>query len=297
MTTANDLLEATRNHLLGGASEQLNILAANYTAGGTTLTLTYDTSNISAGKYVEVGTNLFYVWSVDQVNKILTVTGGMNGSTDANASLGAMVRVSPRFPAFRLFQELNNDIADLTSPANGLFQIGNYEFTYVAVKVGYDLPITGLLDILRIEYQVPGPTLAWPRFDKLAYRVVTNANTTDFPSGVSLKLFRGGVPGYTIRVYYKSALVPFTALTDNATVTGLPSSAYDLPPLGAALRLMAGREIKRNLTEAQPDTRRPTEVPPGAVEGSVRNLMLLRQTRIAAEKARLLALQKQFGAF
>ena len=77
-----------------------------------------------------------------------------------------------------------------------------------------------------------------------------------------------------------------TAATALST-TGLQASAYDLPPLGAAIRLMSGREIKRNFTETQGDSRRATEVPAGAVQQSSTGLKLLRAQRIVAECARL----------
>ena len=84
------------------------------------------------------------------------------------------------------------------------------------------------------------------------------------------------------------------ALSTNVSVTGLQPSATDLPPIGAAIRLMAGREIKRNFTESQGDTRRSTEVPPGAIAQSANGLARLRQTRIAAEAARLHALYPSY---
>jgi hypothetical protein len=57
--------------------------------------------------------------------------------------------------------------------------------------------------------------------------------------------------------------------------------------LGAQIRVMAGREVKRNFTESQGDTRRAEEVPAGAVGGSILNLQRLRRDRIQAEAARL----------
>ena len=50
---------------------------------------------------------------------------------------------------------------------------------------------------------------------------------------------------------------------------------------------MSGREIKRNFTESQGDTRRASEVPPGAILQSSRQLQVLRVQRIAAKAARL----------
>jgi len=57
--------------------------------------------------------------------------------------------------------------------------------------------------------------------------------------------------------------------------------------LGAQIRLLASREVKRNFIESQGDTRRSDEVPAGAMNASVTNLLRLRRDRIQAEAARL----------
>ena len=57
--------------------------------------------------------------------------------------------------------------------------------------------------------------------------------------------------------------------------------------MGVQLRAMVGREIKRNFTESQGDTRRADEVGPGAIQASWRGLAALRAQRIEAEQARL----------
>jgi hypothetical protein len=51
---------------------------------------------------------------------------------------------------------------------------------------------------------------------------------------------------------------------------------------------MAPREIKRNFTESQGDTRRGEEVTSGAIGNSIQNLQRLRRDRIQAEAARLI---------
>ena len=51
--------------------------------------------------------------------------------------------------------------------------------------------------------------------------------------------------------------------------------------------MVAGREVKRNFTESQGDTRRADEVPAGSVNNSINNLLRLRRDRIIAEAARL----------
>jgi hypothetical protein len=61
----------------------------------------------------------------------------------------------------------------------------------------------------------------------------------------------------------------------------------DLLVLGVQIRMVAGREVKRNFTESQGDTRRADEVPAGSVTNSINNLLRLRRDRIIAEAARL----------
>jgi hypothetical protein len=50
---------------------------------------------------------------------------------------------------------------------------------------------------------------------------------------------------------------------------------------------MSPRELKRNFTESQGDTRRAEEVGSGAITNSIQNLVRLRRDRITAEAARL----------
>ena len=86
-----------------------------------------------------------------------------------------------------------------------------------------------------------------------------------------------------MRVVWRSKLIPPVSLTTDLATTGLQSTAYDLPPLGAAIKLMAGREIPRTFTSSQGDVRRATEVPPGAISASPNGLIKLRESRIGAE--------------
>jgi hypothetical protein len=114
---------------------------------------------------------------------------------------------------------------------------------------------------------------------------------TAFASGNMLQLYEPAAPGRAIRVKYRAPFGQLVNLTDNVgTVTGLPDSAMDIPPMGAAMRLVAPREIKRNFTESQGEPRRSEEVPPGAVAGSWRGLAGMRAQRILSEAMRLAAM-------
>ena len=281
---------------MSGYAENRNKLALPYTAGSGTLTFKYPIEGIRTGTRLCIGTNTFYVWSTNGVTA--EVSGGEDASADVSASTGSLVHVAPRFTDDEIWKQLNNDLGDLSSPSNGLFALNYVDLTYNATINGYDLGPVGdnLLSIYEVKYLTPGPQLDNPRINGTKYRLNRNAITTQFPSGISLQLFEPAYPGYNVRVLYRSIFtMPSTALA-NVSTTGLQATAYDLPPLGAAIRLMEGREIKRNFTEGQGDTRRAGEVAPGAILQSARGLQQMRAQRIAAEAAKLEALYPNFRA-
>jgi hypothetical protein len=284
-------VDQTRRYLMGGLGEQRNTLSVAYTAGSGSLTFTYPLGAIQVGARLSIGLNTFYVWATS--GSIATVTGGEDGSTDVNAANGAMVRVNPRFTDYDIWAALADDLNDLSSPTAGLFGINSTDLTYNPARTGYDMgatAATNLIDIYEVKYLTPGPEKDNPHLPSYGYRLNRQSSLTDAASGLELQILRPGaelISGYNVRVVWKSILViPATTATDVSTV-GLQTSAYDLPPMGAAIDLMAGREIKRNFTETQGDTRRATEVPPGAILQSSRGLQQRRQVRIAAEAARL----------
>lgn len=290
MTTAADWVAETRSTLLSGQVQERNKLAADYTAGGTTLTFTYDLAGIKAGTRLSIGLNEFYVWDVNTSTKTATVSGGQSGTTDANATSGDVVWVRPKFTDYEIFRAINAELGALSSPQNGLFQVKTFDLTFNAAISGYDLAgVTDLMSVYEVRMQEPGPEKDWPRIPAHMVRLDRSAFTTDFPSGGAIKLLGDAWPGFDVRLVYKAPYGTLTDLSTNTSTTGVSAQAADLPPLGAAIRLMSGREIKRNFTEQQPDTRRAGEVPAGATFNSYRGLLILRQQRISEEAARLSA--------
>ena len=296
MTTVNDWVTTTRSTLMSGYVENRNKLSVAYTKGGTTLTFSYPPDGIRPGARLSIGTNTFYVWTVS--GQQATVSAAEDGSTDQDAPIGSLVRVSPRFTDDEIVKALAADLNDLSSPANGLFGIGTVDLTYNAILNGYDLGPTAsdLISIYEVKYLTPGPQMDNPRIHTTGWRLNSNAISSQFPSGTSIQLFEPAYPGYNVRVVYRSNFTMPTTLYANVSATGLLPSAYDIPPLGASIRLMAGREIKRDFTESQGDTRRAGEVPAGAVAASSRNLQILRQQRITSEAAKLEAIYPNFKA-
>lgn len=286
---ASALLESTKRYLYGTYRIERNVLQASYTAGGVSLAFTYDLGGIRAGTYLSIDLEIFYVIAVNDQAKTASVLGAQLGSAAADHSPTTVVEVNPQFPNFSIFQEINADLLDLSSPMNGLYQIKTVDLTYNAAIVGYDLAgVTDIIDVAEIRFDTSGPENDWPRVHR--YQLLRNMPVADYPSGFGLVVYDGIEPGRTVRVRYKAPYTQLAALTDDvAAVTGLHSQALDIPPLGAAWRLMSGREVHRNFDESQGNPRRSDEVPAGSIQRSAGGLLALRQQRIHAETSRLQA--------
>ncbi len=294
-TLASDLIESARRHLFTGQPEKLNRLnSAIVSTSATTFVLRYDLAGVQPGTILSVDLEEIFVFAVDSVAKSITdCQRGYNGSTAAVHSDAAVVTSQPKFSSWRILQAINDDLLDLSSPLNGLYQIKTVDLTFNPVTYGYDLTAsTEIISIAEVRFRTTGPQKTWPQIN--SYALLRNMPVTgdfdDFVSGNALVIYEGAQPGYPIRVRYKAPFVPLVNLTDSATaISGLSSTMLDLPPLGAAIRLVAGREVKRNFTEAQGEPRRAEEVPPQASMQSVRELVRIRQQRIMAEAARLMS--------
>lgn len=283
MTTAGQLIDRTVSGLLAGTVEERNKVASPVGASDTTMTMLYPLGGLRDGSVFELDNEQMYVWSSNSSSKTLTVERGFNGTTAASHDTGAIATVSPRFPRSSVLDQLNSDLNDLSSPMNGLFQVKTVDLAYN----GSDrmLNITGatdMIDLFDVRYRYLNDD--YPVLREV--RLLRDMPTGDFASGFALALDQFTRAG-TIRVIYKAGYGTFSS--EASTVTDVGASAYldDLLVLGAQMRLMAGREIKRNFTESQGDTRRPEEVPSGAVSNSMIQLQRLRRDRIQAEAARL----------
>lgn len=283
---AADLITATRRHLYGSQRVELNKLNGAVALDDDTITVANAVGGIVAGAVVSVGLEDLYVWSV--ADEVVTVQRGYNGSAKSTHADGDLVSVNSRYTDWELMTHLNNDLNDLCAPGNGLYQIRTLDLTAVSGQLGYDFPAVGFLSIADARWkQLDSVTNQWWPLD--GTRVEDSMPTDQFPSGTALFIDgRQPQPGQTIRIRYRAAFDPIGSLSDDvAEVTGLPLTALDLPPMGAAVVVMAGRPVGRAQYTSQGDTRRATEVSVGDVLNSPAALRQQRATRIAAEAGRL----------
>ena len=289
--TAQIWIDETRDMLLSGYVEDLDIITGIVaeTTGVSDIIVQGYASSIVRGVVIEINAELMYV--VQVVSTTISVLRGYAGSVPAAHAANDIVRVSPKFPTHRIISSLNDDLADISSPANGLFQMRTTTFTYNGGVAGYNLDTSGFVvdSIYEVTHAAVGALANEPEI--ISWRLKRDRATASFASGNALILYDGAIPGRTVRVLYKSPLTPIDAtdLTKDRSLTGLATTAYDLPPLGAAMALMTTRPIRREFLDAQGSSRRAEEVPPGAISASFRDLMGRRRARLEAESTRLVA--------
>ena len=284
MTTAATVIDRTLRQLLSGTVEPRNKLASSINSSATSVVTTYPLEGLRAGQVCEIDSELMYIWATDSGTKTMTVERGFNGTTAASHTADAIITVSPRFPRAQVLEAVNDEIRDLSSPLNGLFQVKTLDIDYNGSDTMINLTgVTAIIDLLNVSvrYMVDD----YPVARKV--RLVRDVPTDDFASGFALRFDQGVFPG-RLRIVYKAPYV--TASTESSdinTTGGIQDTVTDIVAIGAQIRLMSPREIKRNFTESQGDTRRAAEVPVGAVGGSISNLQRMRRDRIQSEAARL----------
>ena len=284
MSTAGAVLTRASRQLLSGTVEERNKLATTVTSADTSIVLSYDLGGFREGSVIEIDSELMYVWTALSATKTLEVQRGYDGTTAAAHTTGAVAVVNPRFPRQQMLDALNADLDDLSSTVNGLFRVVAQDISYNGSDRQINLTsASGVIDLLDVRLRYLADD--YPVIRKV--RLQRNLPTADFASGIAI-VFDEAVMAGTLRVVTKREFTRVTAeANDMQTVAFLPVSCEDIIEMGVILRMMNGREIKRNFIESQGDTRRSEEVPPGSTRDSLTNIQRLRRERIVAEAARL----------
>jgi len=295
--TYSSLIEKTLRLLTPTQVEQQLQITTNYVAGSGTLVLDSTAAALAAvrpGVILANGLNLFYVTSI--TGNTASVIGGYQGSTDVSQAAGttpaSTVVVRPKFSRYDVSLAINDEIDALSSPDNGLGQILSADVTYISVFMGYPLPATfdsATSYILEIQAKWASPERRFPLIRRNEYRTVRNQTDSAFPSGCGFIEYSNKTwSGQPMHVQFLAPFNRLVSLSDDAlTVGGVPQTAQDIIPMGAALRLAPPREIQRNTMGAQPDPRKASEVPPNAIQSSANALNALYMKRIGQERARI----------
>lgn len=291
MSSVGTVVDRTLRQLMSGTVEERNKTTLAINASTTTVTFQYDLSGIRPGGVIQIDSELMYVWEISAGSKSVTVERGWNGTTAAAHAASSVATVDPKFPRAQILEAMNAELDDLASPMNGLFQIKILELNYNGTDLMINLPTTDkIIDLISVSLRYISTDYIKVR----RCRLIRDLPNDDFNTGYAIR-FDEQVRAGRMIIVYKSPFTNITTETQNIqNVTGLPTSCEDILIIGSQIRLVGPREIKRNFTESQGDTRRPDEVPSGSVSNSITNLLRMRRDRITSEAAKLM---RQYPTF
>lgn len=289
MTTVADLVEQTFDHLYSQSRQQFNVLDGALTTTGATVTFEHAPSDVTRGSYLSIDDELMYVISVDQSAKTAVVLRGQRGTRKAVHADGALVDINPRFPRYLVKRALRDEVRSWPS---SVYRIDTLDLSASDGVAGYDLIGVGddFYSIIDLQY---GPAAGSVAVDvtRTAYTIYREGDPVTFPSGAGVVL-TGVAPSDARDVRVVLALPFDTTVWENTTDlvddVGLAESMLDIPPIGAAWRLMSGRDIKRSFGEGQGESRRAEEVPAGFAGSIATFHKRTRDARLSDEAVKLL---------
>ena len=284
MATLGTVVDRTLRQLMSGTVEERNKTVGALTATATTITFQYDIGGMRQGGVIQIDSELMYIWEVASGAKTVTVERGWNGTTASTHAANSIAIVDPKFPRAQIIEAINAEIDDLSSPMNGLFQIKSLELNYNGTWSMINLPTTDkIIDLISVSLRYIATD--YPKIRRC--RLIRDLPNDDFNAGYGIR-FDEQVRAGRMVVVYKSPFTNVTSETQNLqNVAGIPTSCEDILIMGAQIRLVSPREVKRNFTESQGDTRRSDEVPTGSVSSSINNIIRMRRDRITSEAAKL----------
>lgn len=300
MPTVAEQIDETESHLtgiVGGSYNRLSSAISDTTTEA--ISLEFDNEAIVPGSVVGIGAEDLFVLEVGD-RTITKAIRGFRGSTAATHDSGDLVQADPRFTRFRIMASLKQEVA---SWGQRLYAVDSETIALAADTRGYDLPLGS--DFLHVLSAKVEPTTlfdtnssVWPDVE---FSIARGNDAADFASGMAIFFNRYlyQSTGRRVRVRYAKRfdVSAWTEGTDMVTDVGLATSMLDIPPLGAAWRLMIGQEIRRSEFAAQGQTRRHDEVPPLAALQTAKALKEMRDQRIAEEQLTLLASDGLTGGF
>jgi hypothetical protein len=213
-------------------------------SNATTTTISVNDSSVVSRGFIQVGDELMYVNSTNNIDNVLTLAPwgrGQRGSVAIAHDNLAKVITAPVFPRYEIKKAINDT---LNSVYPQIFGIGQYQFNYIAARTTYDIP-DAVENILSVTHSVIGPSKEW--LPVRAWQIDRTANPTAFGDGTnfghSLSVYSPIVPGRAVNVAYAKRPTLFdinsTATQEMSTVTGLPSYAEDVLIYGAAFRMVS----------------------------------------------------------
>ena len=163
--TFSSLIEKTLRYLVSSQRDMSVQVAANIEEGAETIVVVGTAaSSIAVGALLAVDLEVFYVLGFNPTSGVANVIPGYQGSEPAEHEAGTQAFIDPKFTKFDIAVAINDDLADLSSPENGVYGITSTPITFNPTYMGYDLGAlpSNFIDVLEIRYRFPTPTHNFP---------------------------------------------------------------------------------------------------------------------------------------
>ena len=284
MTTFKDIIDEANLALTGytNRQDQATYLLGNIAS--TDLTFQVADGTVLTRGLVEIDDELIWVDSFDRTTNTATVAPYGRGFRDTTATphtAGARVTITPSFPRSVIRRNINLAIDGVYPDLFGVFYT---YFNFQAAVTTYAIP-NEAVDIVAASWQTIGPSKEWLPIRH--YRLDRTAYPTVWPTGKTISIREGIVPGRTVNVVYTKKPVNLQYDADDFSMTGLQDSAREVIILGAAYRTAMYLDLGRvPAATAEADAQQGND-PVGSAVNIGRAIQAQYQQRLAQEVRRL----------
>ncbi len=288
--TCAGLIEKTRLWLTGSRGIPLNRLDADVDATQTEVTVAYDPGPIAQQTYIAIDDEVLYVWEVDRGSKSLTVSRGQLGTEGATHTNLTEIETSARFTKAAIKGALQDEIR---SWPDDVFQVKTRPIDLLVNEAAFDLGVrdSDFYFVFSIERApvLNRTTYVADRWSSVPFRTARQMPRDSFPSGTAIFLTTRVAEAKGLRVMYAAPFDVDDITDDDDCIDdwGLSRSMLDIPPIGAAARLIQASEIIRTDTEALATSRIASEIPPSYQSQTAVALRTVADRRIRAEAMKL----------
>jgi hypothetical protein len=201
------------------------------------------------------GLNVYYVIGTEPAIRRVVVYASYDNSRNDALPIGSPVMIRPRVTDWLLFQNVNDIIRALSSATYGLYREAFWTAKTDTTWNTYTIPpeAADMTGLIRVSVKIPSSGDVWVEIPR---------NSVQYqPEHGVVRLTSYWLTSGDIRFDYKAPFKAAALLTSDVTVDcGLAETMTDIPPLGAAARLLRTTESRRNQIHNQGDSRRAGEV-------------------------------------
>lgn len=189
----------------------------------------------------EVGNEIVFIESVDYGNNVLTVAPdgrGYYGTTAASHAIDDRITMAPIWPRNRVASAINETILGVYP---NLFGVATTSFTFSPTQSAYEVPAVAER-VLRVAADTVGPSDEQEIITRYSFNSV--AQGSNFATGNSITIEKGGFPGRTVYVTYAKQPTEIT-FGDDFTESGLAETAKRCIKYGACSALISYMDSSR----------------------------------------------------